>query len=137
MCMNILPSCMYICVLCACLALAKVRRSLWIPWDRSYRGLVVSCHMGPGNRTQAIWKSNMCSELLSHLSTLLDLHLKNPFILFWSNLQIMGNRWYFQKIQAPIHRGTLPTVSEESKERLECSEGSTLFKVLFCKKIRS
>lgn len=52
--MNILPSCMYICVLCACLALAKVRSRLSIPWDRSYRGLVVSCHMGPGNRTQAI-----------------------------------------------------------------------------------
>lgn len=36
--------------------------------------IVVSHHVGPGNQTQDLCKSNKCSELLSHLS--------GPFLVF-------------------------------------------------------
>lgn len=38
--------------------------------------MVVSYHVGSGNQTQVLWKSNKCSSLVSHLYTLQFYSLK-------------------------------------------------------------
>lgn len=57
---------MYICAQCACLLSVKVRRGHWIPWNWSYRGLVVSHPIW----VTEIWSCGrtLCSKRLSHYS---------------------------------------------------------------------
>lgn len=53
----------------ACLMPKKTRRRYWIPWNYSYRWLVVSYSVGSGNWTWILSKNDKCSWLLSHFSS--------------------------------------------------------------------
>lgn len=66
-------SCVCICALCAFIA-SRVQKRALDALELELQTLVI-CHVGPGNRTQALYSSIQCSYPLSHLQPQHTFHI--------------------------------------------------------------
>lgn len=99
MCRRVLSACVSVYYVCAVPSEAR-KGNLGLELQ-----MVVRCHVGVGNRTQSLWKSNQCSQPLSRLS------IPVLIILIYPKHCLSVLSWFYSNSNYPNTQQSLETTS--------------------------